>query len=485
MTKFPKGFLFGGATADFQYEGGWNEGGRGLLTHDFVTNGNVSRKRQITLRLKDGTRGSCNWEESVPEGAVPVMYDDEYYPNHKAVDFYHHWKEDIGLMAEMGFRIFRFSICWSRIYPTGEDETPNEEGLKFYEDVIDECLKYHIEPLITICHDEVPYELAMKYEGWLSRKTIDAYLKLAVTLFERFKGKVKYWLTFNELNLVNGWVELGIRSAEPQSHYQAIHHCFVASSLAIKAGHEIMPDAMFGTMFALSELYPATCDPNDVFTCYKKRMESMYFVDTMTRGKYPNYAEEIWQRKGIRLVFGEHDEEILAKYPLDFVSFSYYTSKIVSTETKMDIIGGDPNPYVKDTTPWGWQIDPIGLRYCLNEVYDRYQKPLFVIENGLGALDEPDENGVINDSYRIDYLKKHLKEIRDAILIDHVDCFGYTMWGNTDLVSRGTGEMKKRYGFVHVDMDDEGRGTLMRRKKASFDWYRHMIETDGESLDEE
>lgn len=485
-NKFPKEFLWGGATADFQFEGGFNEGGRGINSQDFVTDGSVNRKRQITLELSDGTRSSVNSLESFPKGAKAKMYDDEYYPSHQAVDFYHRYKEDIALMAEMGFSVFRFSICWSRIYPLGIEDEPNMEGVKFYSDVIDECLKYNIQPLITICHDEMPDYLARNYNGWNSRVLIDCYLKLCKTLFENYGTRVKYWLTFNELNAIHGYSKIGVNEMSPQIYYQAQHHMFLASSLAIKMGHEMMKEAMFGAMFAMSEMYAQTCKPEDVFARMIHRRENFFFIDVMSRGEYPNYSDEIFKRKDVNLDIKDGDLEILKKYPLDFVSFSYYRSTTIVADhfTAMDpmkVMGGEQNPYLK-STPWGWPIDPLGLRICLNELYDRYQKPLFVVENGLGAVDVLEDDKTVHDDYRIDYLRDHFKAMRDAILIDKVPCIGYTMWGPIDLVSLGTGEMKKRYGFIYVDMDDKGHGTLNRYKKDSFYFMKEVIETRGENL---
>ena len=481
-ARFPEGFLFGGATSDFQYEGGFGEGGRGILSQDFVTTGDVDHDRQITWVMPDGTRGASPYRASLPQGAEPALFDDVYYPSHQAVDFYHHFKEDIALMGEMGFRVFRFPTCWSRVFPTGDELEPNQEALDFYEAVIDECLAHGIEPLITICHDELPDHLRKAYDGWSSRHVVDCYVRFARALFERLGHKVKYWLTFNEINAVAGYAQVGVHDFDnPQVHYQAKHHMFLASARTIKLGRELCPGAVFGTMFALSEIYPATCKPEDVFAAYAKRRESLFFVDVMARGAYPNYAHEIFERKGVRIHMEPGDEELLAAYPLDFVSFSYYRSTVASAESTFDIMGGEPNPYLP-VTAWKMPIDPLGLRYCLNELYDRYQKPLFVIENGLGAVDEPDAAGRIHDTYRMRYLADHLKQIRDAITIDHVDCFGYTMWGPVDLVSLGTGEMKKRYGFIYVDMDDRGQGTKARSKKDSFDWFRHVIACDGADL---
>ena len=414
------------------------------------------------------------------------MYDDEYYPSHQAVDFYHRYKEDIALMAEMGFSVFRFSICWSRIYPLGIEDEPNMEGVKFYSDVIDECLKYNIQPLITICHDEMPDYLARNYNGWNNRILIDCYLKLCKTLFENYGTRVKYWLTFNELNAIHGYSKIGVNEMSPQIYYQAQHHMFLASSLSIKMGHEMMKEAMFGAMFAMSEMYAQTCKPEDVFARMLHRRENFFFIDVMSRGEYPNYSDEIFKRKGVNLDIKDGDLDILKKYPLDFVSFSYYRSTTIVADhfTSMDpmgVMGGEQNPYLK-STPWGWPIDPLGLRICLNELYDRYQKPLFVVENGLGAVDVLEKDKTVHDDYRVDYLRDHFKAMRDAILIDKVPCIGYTMWGPIDLVSLGTGEMKKRYGFIYVDMDDKGNGTLNRYKKDSFYFMKEVIETRGENL---
>lgn len=479
--EFPKNFLWGGATADFQYEGGFNEGGRGLLTHDFVTDGAVDRPRMISVELKDGSRALIENKTSLPDGAKGKIYDDLYYPSHQAVDFYHHYQEDIALMAEMGFTVYRFSICWTRIFPTGDELEANEEGLKFYENVIDECLKYGIEPLITICHDEIPYYLAETYDGWSTRHVIDCYEKLCKALFTRFKGKVKYWLSFNELNAVRGYSMLGCHQADDQTHYQAMHHIFVASAKCVKLAHEMMPGSMVGTMYALSAIYPKTCKPEDVFAAMHARRQSLFFSDVMARGYYPNYSEEIFNRKHVKLTIEPGDLELLKEYPIDYVTFSYYRSTTVDQHTKIDIMGGDQNPYLQ-STPWGWPIDPQGLRYVLNELYDRYQKPLFVVENGLGAVDIIDENDFVDDTYRIKYLQDHLNELKKAVCIDKIPCLGYTMWGCIDLVSLSTGEMKKRYGFVYVDMDDKGNGSLKRSKKASFDWYKELIATQGKNI---
>ena len=486
--ELPKGFLWGGATADFQYEGGFDEGGRGLLSHDYETDGSQENPRHHTMQMPDGSiinpRSSFFYADPVPKEAQPVFLEDEYYPSHRAVDFYHHYKEDIALMAGMGFNVFRFSICWSRIFPTGEEETPNEEGLAFYDDVINEMAKYGMEPLITICHDELPMYLALKYDGWSSRHVIDCYVKHCKTLFERYGDRCRYWLTFNEINAVRGFGPCGTRQSEGQDRYQAAHHMFVASARAVKLGHEMMPNSQFGAMYAMSELYPATCKPEDVFHRLQERRENWYFIDIMGRGYYPRYAKEIWRRRGVKeIVFADGDEEILREGQLDFISFSYYRSNTTKAGDDWFNVGGSTNQYLKET-PWGWPVDPLGLRHVMNEIYDRIQKPIFIVENGMGAIDELDENGIVQDDYRIDYLRDHLQAMADAIIIDGVECLGYTMWGPVDLVSLSTGEMKKRYGFIYVDMDDKGNGSLKRTPKKSYAWMKEIIASNGAKLSE-
>ena len=485
-TKFPKGFLIGGATADFQFEGGFNEGGRGILSHDYETDGSLDNPRHHTMQRADGTiirpRSSFFFADPIPDDAKPVFLEDSYYPSHQAVDFYHHYKEDIALMAEMGFNVFRFSICWSRIYPTGDELTPNEEGLQFYDDVINELKKYNIEPLITICHDEMPMELALKYEGWSSRHVIDCYVRYCKSLFERYGDRCKYWLTFNEINAVRGFGPCGTHDSDGKTRYQAVHHMFVASAKATILGHQMMPGSMFGAMYAMSELYPATCKPEDMFHQLQQRRENWYFIDTMARGYYHPYAKEVWSHHGFdEIEILDGDKEILKEGQLDYVSFSYYRSNTTQAGDPWFNVGGSTNPYLPQT-PWGWPIDPLGLRYCMNEIYDRIQKPIFIVENGMGAIDEIDENNYVEDDYRIEYLQQHLNAMKDAMSIDGVDCLGYTMWGPIDLVSLSTGEMKKRYGFIYVDMDDKGHGTLNRYRKKSFYWFKKVIASQGEDL---
>lgn len=501
---FPKNFLWGGATAANQYEGGYNEGGRGLAISDLISAGSHTKPRQIYYQMQDGSIGATTLGSSLPIGAKGIIKDDVYYPSHKATDFYHHYKEDIALFAEMGFKCYRMSISWTRIFPNGDDETPNEEGLKFYDDVFDECLKYGIEPLVTILHFDMPLHLADAYGGWANRKLIDLFTRYAKVLFERYKDKVKYWITINEINVLGGYWTLGTTNEkarlkidekgdtsnsskleEAAGKYQALHHVMVASSLANKIGHEINPENKIGCMLALSGIYPMTCHPDDVFGAYDFRRRALMFSDVMMRGYYPSYAKGIFEEYGFELDMAPGDEAILRQYPSDFLGFSYYRTTALDHNAEVTTTTGgqqaSKNPYL-EATPWGWPIDPKGLRYVLNELYDRYQKPLWIVENGMGNVDEVEADGSINDDYRIKYMADHIAAMKVAVEKDGVDLMGFTPWGCIDLVSAGTGEMKKRYGFIYVDMDDEGNGPLKRTKKKSFDWYKKVIASNGEDL---
>lgn len=475
MSGLRKDFLWGGATAANQCEGGYLEGNKGLGTVDVIPWGENRR--------------------AVMEGKFDYhkLPKDSYYPSHEAIDFYHHWKEDIAFMAEMGFKCYRFSIAWSRIFPTGEEKEPNEEGLAFYENVIDELLKYHIEPVITICHFDVPLALEEKYGSWRSRELIDCYLNYCKVLFTRLKGKVKYWLTFNEINMLMHlpFMGAGIRFKEGENQeelkYQVAHHELVASALATKLAHEIDEKNQVGCMLAAGQFYPLTCKPEDVFEAMKRDRDNYFFIDVQSRGAYPAYALKKLEREGIQIKMQEEDEKILAENTVDFIAFSYYSSRLTSADknagvsTGGNVIKSLKNPYLK-ASEWGWQIDPMGLRITMNALYDRYQKPLFIVENGLGAVDEVKEDGTIDDEYRIAYLQAHIKEMINAVEEDGVDLIGYTPWGWIDLVSASTGEMKKRYGFVYVDKDNAGNGTLKRIPKKSFAWYQKVIETNGDCV---
>ena len=487
--SLPKNFLWGGATAANQYEGGYLSGGKGLAVSDVITNGDINTSRKIIIELQDGTRKEISRWDDVPKGAKAIVADDIYYPSHVATDFYHHYKEDIALMGEMGFKLFRMSINWSRIFPNGYDEDPNEEGLIFYDQVFDECLKYGIEPLVTINHFDIPLELATKYDGWANRKTIDYFMNYCKTIFERYKDKVKYWLTFNEINFLFDYTTLGIcEASDPTKLQQAIYHVLLASAKTVILGHQINSNFKIGLMIANSMFYPETCNPDDAIAEMELNREFLdFYYDVQCRGYYPSYKIKEFERKQIELQREKEDEDILKAGVVDFISFSYYNSSVVSTREDSEESGGNQisgvkNPYLEESE-WGWPIDAQGLRIVLNRLYYKYQLPLMIVENGLGAIDVVEVDGSINDDYRIDYLRKHIIQIKKAVEYDGVEVWGYTPWGCIDLVSAGTGEMKKRYGFVYVDMDDLGNGTLQRRKKKSFDWYKKVIQSNGEDLD--
>ena len=476
MSRLPDDFLWGGAVAAHQVEGAWDEGGKGISIVDVLTAGAHGVDRKIT--------------DSVQE--------EFYYPNHEAVDFYHHYKEDVKLFAEMGFKCFRTSIAWTRIFPNGDEETPNEEGLRFYDALFDELLKYEIQPVITLSHFEMPYHLVKKYGGWKNRKLIGFFVRYAVTVMERYKTKVKYWMTFNEINNQKnykyplfGYTCSGVIFSEQENPeecmYQVVHHELVASAMVVKKGHEINPDFQIGCMVACVPIYPFSCHPDDMMYSVEAMHDRYLFGDVHVRGKYPSYILKEWERKGFQIDMQEEDLSTLREGTVDYVGFSYYMTNAVKENVVAEGNGLDGfpgsvnNPFV-NKSDWGWQIDPVGLRYALNLLYERYQKPLFIVENGFGAIDEIQPDGRIEDDYRIAYLRAHIEEFKKAVLLDGVELIGYTPWGCIDCISFTTGEMKKRYGFIYVDRDNEGRGTLERRKKKSFEWYQKVIASNGEIL---
>lgn len=490
---FPEKFLWGGATAANQYEGAYAEDGKGLNTADVIIAGSHTTPRVITWKNpKTGETGTTGIgfasAMEFPEGAIPAVLDGEYYPSHGATDFYHHYKEDIALMGEMGFKAFRLSMNWARIFPNGDDETPNEKGLAFYDAVFDECKKYGIEPLVTLAHYETPLALTIKYGGWINRKLVGFFEKYAKTVFAHYNGKVKYWLTFNEINMmeISTFMAGGMVDNSPQAKAQGAHNQFVASALAVKAAHEINPDIKVGQMLLYQPTYAFTCDPADQIMVMENQHKSLFYADVQTGGRYPAYKLKEYERNGIKLETEPGDYELLEKYAVDFLSFSCYGS---STQTTHDneggaggnFVSGVKNPYL-ETNAWGWATDPACLRLALNTLYDRYRKPLWVVENGIGWADVKEADGSVHDDYRINYLRQNIKSMDDAVNIDGVDLMGYTMWGCIDLVSAGTGEMKKRYGFVYVDRDDVGNGTLERSRKDSFYWYQKVIKSQGADL---
>lgn len=479
MAVFCKDFLWGGATAANQIEGAWDVDGKGPSVADMCTNGTHFTPKRITTSIEPGT----------------------WYPSHEAIDFYHRYEEDIALFAEMGFKCFRMSVNWTRIFPTGMEETPNEKGLEFYDKVFDCCQKYKIEPIVTISHYEMPYALVEKYNGWESREVIECYIKYCKVLFERYQGKVKYWLTFNEINtstmpmgaLLNcGTIKgyAGFVNEIPdrkQERYQALHHMLLASAIAVKYAHDNYPHFVMGNMICFVTSYPSTCDPADIIANQQQmNMMNWFCSDVQVKGEYPYYAKRFFEENGIIIQKEPDDDATLKQGTVDLYTFSYYMSNCITTHADVEtsdgnIIAGFKNPYLP-SSDWGWQIDPQGLRYTLNEIYARYGLPMMIVENGLGAKDQIEADGSINDKYRIDYLRQHIAQMAEAVK-DGVDLIGYTPWGCIDLVSASTGEMAKRYGFIYVEKYDDGTGNLARRKKRSFDWYKKVIASNGELLD--
>ena len=472
-------FLWGAATAANQVEGGFDEDGKGLSCADMLSNGTKEIPRQITPRKAE---------------------EDLYYPNRIASDFYHHYEEDINFMAEMGLKCYRMSIAWTRIFPTGIEKEPNEAGLVFYDRIFDLLRKKDIEPIVTISHYEMPIYLVNHYNGWASREVIDFYLNYCKVLFERYHDKVTYWMTFNEINCgtlsLGNYMSLGIvnegtryfnkQTDDIQQRYLALHHQFLASAMAVQLGHQMDKRLQVGCMIAMMPTYPLTCHPKDLLKFQRQWQEINYYcTDVMVRGEYGAYAKRMWEENHIQLSLTPQDEAILKQGTTDYIAISYYQTNCVSHEDDHSMIGGNllagvANPYLK-ASEWGWQIDPDGLRYTLNELYGRYQRPIMIVENGLGAFDKLEEDGSIHDPYRIDYLKQHISSMLNAIK-DGVDVIGYTPWSAIDIVSASTGEMAKRYGFIYVDSDDYGKGSFKRYKKDSFYWYAKVIESNGEKL---
>lgn len=469
--KFPNDFLWGGATAANQCEGAYAEDGKGLSTADVMLAG----------KSDDYSFGRGN-----PRDVTKEIEEGIYYPSHRAIDHYHHMEEDVELFAEMGFKCYRFSIAWSRIFPQGDEEAPNEEGLKFYDRLINLLLKYHIEPLVTMSHFETPLGL-LKYGSWENRKTVDFFSRYAKVLLERYKGKVRYWLTFNEINAMSlqPWMAGGIDSADEAVRMRAAYHQLLASAKAVDMAHKIDPENKVGMMYSGHFAYPNSPDPRDVQGTVDFMHKMLFYCDVQCRGYYPSYKIKELEREQIVLPIKPGDEEILKAGKVDFLSFSYYLTHVTGKDTKGAVRGlngidtGYKNPYLKESE-WGWPVNPMGLRHILNFFWERYQIPLMVVENGLGAVDVVEEDGSIHDDYRIQYLKEHIREMKKAMELDGVEVMGYTSWGCIDLVAASTGQMSKRYGFIHVDLDDEGNGTLKRRKKDSFWWYKKLIETGAE-----
>ncbi|MCF0111527.1 MAG: glycoside hydrolase family 1 protein [Erysipelotrichaceae bacterium] len=474
---FPKDFLWGGAVAACQIEGAYDADGRGLSTSDIheydknLDRANIKKEGGGTLK-----------------GILQRMNDTEgYYPKRFGIDFYHTYKEDLKLMQEMGFKAFRTSISWSRIFPNGDEELPNEKGLQFYDNLIDEIIKDGMEPIITMSHYDIPLNLVLKYGGFANKKMIDFFVNYATVLMNRFKGKVKYWIVCNQVNLIPTvqFGSLGIYDDQAENMeelmYQAVHNQFVAGAKVVKLARDIDPTMHMGTMVADGTFYPATCKPEDVVLTMKKNRMQYFFTDVQFRGEYPVYALRYFEENNIHVEVSAEDEQLLRENPMDFLAISYYNSKIVdSTKNTIKAFDGSQNPYLKPT-PWEWRADPLGFYNSLSQYYDRYEKPLMIAENGLGALDTVEEDGSIHDDYRIDFLRQHIEQLKECVK-DGVEVLAYLSWGPIDLVSSSSAEMSKRYGYIYVDQDDFGNGTKKRSRKDSFYWYQKVIETNGEEL---
>lgn len=480
---FPDGFLWGGALSACQAEGAYNLDGK-MMTIPEVMKFNANNDRKFTKQMNI-TR------EMIKEAQIDT--DTVKYPKRRGIDFYHTFKEDLALMAEMGFQVFRYSISWSRVFPNGDDKEPNRKALQFYDELIDTCIHFGMQPLITISHFDMPIVLIEKYGGWYNRKLISLYLRYCNVLFHHFKGRIRYWVTFNEINMsIKAAAKtLGILN-EGQKNYeemlfQGLHHQFVAAAAATKSAHDIDPDNKVGSMAAYFTTYPYTCKPEDAIAMQKEdQMKNLFYLDVLNKGIYPYYAKKYFEEKGFNLEIHETDFLTIKENTADFVGMSYYNSMISAGEdTQLELTSGNvhsvyKNPYLP-SNDWGWQIDPIGLRYTLNHVYDRYQKPVFILENSSGFFDILNENGTIHDPYRVEFLHKHIEQMKLAVE-DGVNLLGYTMWGPIDMISSGTSEMSKRYGFIYVDQDDYGNGTKKRYKKDSFYWYKDVIRSNGENL---
>ena len=487
--SFPKNFLWGGAVAANQWEGGWNEGGRGMAMTDVTTGGTVSEPRYVTYIAADGSHGKMRNGDKLPAGAHYAVLDEFHYPNQQAVDGYHHYKEDIALFAEMGFKQFRMSISWSRLYPKGNEKEPNKEGVEFYRDMFTEMKKHGIEPLVTLWHFDTPLYLEEYCGGWLNRETIDHYVRYVTTCFTEYNGLVTNWLTFNEINntiMFADFIGTGLNDESAYEAYQHLHYKFVASAKAVQIGHAINPDYRIGCMICGITWYPATCDPKDILANRHAWEKNIFYCgDVQCRGEYGTYAKRLWDEYHVTLDITDEDLEVLKRGTVDMYTFSYYMSQLVTTHEVKDTVGGNfstgaKNEYL-EYSDWGWATDADGLQYYLEMIYDRYHKPVMVVENGLGAYDTVEADGAIHDPFRIEYYRKHIEAMNRA-LENGVDLIGYTTWGCIDVVSAGTGEMRKRYGFIYVDMDDEGKGTMARSRKDSFFWYKKVIASNGEDL---
>ena len=488
--SFPEGFLWGGDISATQIEGAWNEGRKSPVEPDYYIGGNKDKLRYAYYQTPDEQIGQVlQYSGQMPEGAKYIFKDGEIYPNHFASDFYHHYKEDIALLAEMGFKALNLTISWARILPHGIEGGINQEGVDYYRDVLLELQKYHIEPIVTMYKYDMPAFFVEDFGGWSNRQLIDEFVAFNKVCMEEYQGLVKYWITFNELNVLKMFMDGNptVTQKDRQRVFEESHNQMVAAAKVVQMAHQISADYKVGCMIAGQCVYPLTCDPQDVSLAQKKMQDNFYFFgDTMARGYYPSYAKRIFQEQGVHLEISEEDKQDLMNGKADYFAFSYYMSSCATTHQDNHELStgnlslGAKNPYL-EATEWGWQIDPQGLKYYLHELYDRYQIPLLIVENGMGAIDQLEEDGTIHDPYRIDYHRRHIQCMKEAVE-EGVDLMGYTMWSCIDLVSFSTGELRKRYGFIYVDVDDSGQGTFKRYKKDSFYYYQKVCRSNGEEI---
>ncbi|MFG6444144.1 glycoside hydrolase family 1 protein [Microbacterium sp. P06] len=481
---FSSEFLWGVAFAANQAEGAYDADGKGLSQADVVPFARPGDYVELHTLMSPTP-------ERIARAAATS--DTAEYPKRRGSHFYDRWEEDVELFAELGVRALRMSIAWTRIFPNGDDDEPNEAGLAFYERLFRRLQERGITPVVTLSHYEMPLHLVTAYGGWVDRRVIGLFERYAETVMRRYRGLVTYWLTFNEINTTviepytgGGVVDDGSPD-RTQRAYQALHHQFVASALVTARAREIDPAFRVGCMLARMLHYPATSDPADVQQAQHDNDMNLLHTDVQVRGAYPGIVRRYWRENGIEVAMAADDERILAENTVDFLSFSYYMTLVSAVEPeKYGATGGNlfstvKNPHL-ETSEWGWHLDPIGLRIALTDLWTRYQVPLFIVENGLGATDRVEPDGTIADEYRIDYLRRHLLQVREAVA-DGVELLGYTAWGGIDIVSASTSQMEKRYGVIHVDLDDQGAGTADRTRKQSFFWYRDLIASDGATLD--
>lgn len=469
-NSFFREFLWGASTSAFQVEGAYDEKGKGLTTADIRS----FKKSDIMADTK------------------------------VAMDFYHHWEEDLKLLKEMGAKAYRFSISWARILPNGDDEKPNEEGLVFYENIINRLMEYKIEPIVTLYHFDLPYALVKKHNGWASRSCIDAFVRYANIVFERYKGKVKFWLTINEQNIlaVNPSM-MGIEAETVQESFKlcatGYYHMFLANAKVINLCHEKIPGAKIGPAVSYPTIFSMTPKSSDQIAADNaQKYMAQSALDIYIHGAYPEYYLTMLRKNHMEPHFLEGDQELLKSAKPDYIGLNWYVSmagrapeKKVETELKNvdkgqasyeEMTGAMPfefemcdNPYTP-YNEWHWNYDPVAFRFALRKFEDMYHMPCLITENGCGHRDEIEE-GSVHDTYRIEYLKQHIEQMKLAIEEDGVQVFGYCPWSFLDVLSSSDG-VAKRYGLVYVDRDEFDLKHLKRIPKDSYYWYRDRIAVD-------